>query len=403
MNYFSLDLLRFSLNALRANKIRTFLTALGLVIGNASVILVVTISITSRDYILEQIRGLGSNVVFAYYQVGNRTSGSIVDADYVKIADVEAMRQALGPRIIAATGIMNSGDRIMIQGKEQDISIIGSDEYYSSVRNLVLLAGRFMSADDIAMRRRVACLTERLSKRMYGGHQAALGQIIKLHGLQFTVIGTFKEKTESYGLSEIQTETILTPITVLRYFSPEERIDPMYVQVRDPEDVESAMARIKQVLESRHRPGAKYYVDSLKAILDAAKQISLILTVVLMMVSAIALLISGIGIMNIMLVTVTERTKEIGLRMSLGAPRRAVLLQFLAEAVLISLAGGMAGILVGVGIPWIAALVSGIDIPISGISVAVAFVVSLTVGVIFGLLPASRAAKLNPTEALRYE
>ncbi len=372
-------------------------------IGNASVILVVTISITSRDYILEQIRGLGSNVVFAYYQVGNRTGGSVVDADYVKIADVEAMRQALGPRIIAATGIMNSGDRIMIQGKEQDISIIGSDEFYAPVRNLVLLAGRFMSADDITMRRRVACLTERLAKRMYGGQQAALGQIIKLHGLQFTVVGTFKEKTESYGLSEIQTETILTPITVLRYFTPEERIDPMYVQVRDPEDVESAMVRIKQILESRHRPGAKYYVDSLKAILDAAKQISLILTLVLMMVSAIALLISGIGIMNIMLVTVTERTKEIGLRMSLGAPRRAVLLQFLAEAVIISLAGGMVGILLGVGIPWIAALVSGIDIPISGMSVAVAFGVSLTVGVVFGLLPASRAAKLNPTEALRYE
>ncbi len=403
MNFFSPDILRFSFNALQANKVRTFLTALGLVIGNASVILVVTISMTSRDYILEQIRGLGSNVIFAYYQVGNRSGGSVVDADYVKIADVEAMRQGLGNRIIAATGIMSSGDRIMIQGKEQDISIIGSDEYYSAVRNLVLLSGRFMSADDVAMRRRVACLTQRLANRMYGGQQASLGQIIKLHGLQFTVIGTFKEKTESYGLSEIMTETILTPITVLRYFSPEERIDPMYVQVRDPDDVESAMAQVKQILESRHRPGAKYYVDSLKAILDAAKQISMILTMVLVMVSAIALIISGIGIMNIMLVTVTERTKEIGLRMALGAPRKAVLFQFLAEAVIISVAGGFIGILFGVGIPWVAALVSGIDIPISGLSVAIAFGVSLLVGVVFGLLPASRAAQLNPTEAIRYE
>ena len=259
MQFFSPDILRFSLQALKANKVRTFLTALGLVIGNASVILVVTISMTSRDYILEQIRGLGSNVIFAYYQVGNRT-GASVDADFVKIADVEAMRQGLGNRIIAATGIMSSGDRIMIQGKEQDISIIGSDEYYAAVRNLVLLSGRFMSADDVAMRRRVACLTQRLANRMYGGQQNSLGQIIKLHGLQFTVIGTFREKTESYGLSEIMTETILTPITVLRYFSPEERIDPMYVQVRDPEDVEAAMVKVKQILESRHRSDRKSVV-----------------------------------------------------------------------------------------------------------------------------------------------
>ena len=177
----------------------------------------------------------------------------------------------------------------------------------------------------------------------------------------------------------------------------------MYVQVRDPEDVEAAMVKVKQILESRHRSGAKYYVDSLKAILDAAKQISMILTLVLMMVSAIALIISGIGIMNIMLVTVTERTKEIGLRMALGAPRRAVMIQFLSEAVIISVVGGFIGILLGVGIPWIAALVSGIDIPISGWSVAIAFGVSLLVGVVFGLLPASRAAQLNPTEAIRYE
>ncbi len=403
MNWFNPDLLKFSLHALRANKVRTFLTALGLVIGNASVILVVTISLTSRDYILEQIRGIGSNIIFSYYQVGNRASSSVVEADYVKVADVEAMRTTLGKRIIAATGIMSSGDRILIQGKEQDVSIIGSDEYYAPVRNLVILAGHFMAADDVAMRRRVACLTERLAVRMYGSQRNALGQIIKLHGLQFTVVGTFKEKTESFGLSELATETILIPISVLKYFSTEERIDPMYVQVKDPEDVEPVTGLVRQILESRHRPGAKYYVDSLKAILDAAKQISLILTLVLVMVSAIALIISGIGIMNIMLVTVTERTKEIGLRMALGAPRRAVLIQFLAEAVIISVAGGFVGILFGVGIPFGASLASGIDIPISGISIAVAFAVSLLVGVVFGLLPASRASQMNPTEALRYE
>jgi ABC-type antimicrobial peptide transport system permease subunit len=161
---------------------------------------------------------------------------------------------------------------------------------------------------------------------------------------------------------------------------------------------------VQSILESRHRPGARYRVENLSAILDAASNIALMLTAVLILVAAIALVISGIGIMNIMLVTVTERTREIGLRMAVGASRSDVLRQFLLEAILISVGGGLLGILAGVSLPlavnW---LVEGIHIPISGVSVTAAFVVSLAVGLIFGMLPANRAARLNPTEALRYE
>ena len=152
------EALHFSIQALRANKIRTFLTALGLVIGNASVILVVTISLTSRDYILDQIRGIGSNMIYAQYEAGNNTSAK-VDADFIKLADVEAVREQLGDRIVAATGVMTNYDRMMIQGKEEDVRVIGSDDQYPVVRNLILLSGRFLDSSDVTLRQHVAMLT----------------------------------------------------------------------------------------------------------------------------------------------------------------------------------------------------------------------------------------------------
>src|SRR4029077_18342983 len=146
---------------LRANKVRAFLTALGLVIGNASVILVVTISLTSRDYILDQIQRIGSNLIYAQYETGNNPAMAAADADYIKVADVDAVRDQLGSRIVAATGVMNSFDKIRLDGREEDVAIIGSDHYYSMVRNLDLLAGRFLDASDISQRQRVALLMER--------------------------------------------------------------------------------------------------------------------------------------------------------------------------------------------------------------------------------------------------
>jgi putative ABC transport system permease protein len=206
------------------------------------------------------------------------------------------------------------------------------------------------------------------------------------------------------GLSELSGDNVLVPITVLRTFAPLERIDPLYVQARSAEDVEPLTNLVHSILESRHRQGARYRVDNLAEILETAKSIARILTGVLIAVSAIALIISGIGIMNIMLVTVTERTREIGLRMAVGAARRDVLEQFLVEAVLISVTGGLAGILIGVAIPVsVQFFTDDIHIPISPLSILIAFSVSLLVGLLFGLLPANRAARLNPTEALRYE
>ncbi|MBZ5577445.1 MAG: ABC transporter permease [Acidobacteriia bacterium] len=393
---------RFSVQALRSNPVRSLLTGLGMVIGTASVILVVTISLTSRDYILEQVEGVGSNIIFAYYSSSGPTN-AIADADYVKLADVDAIRQQLSAEIVAATGVMTNFDRMLIDGRERDVKVIGTDQAYQSVRNIVSSSGRFLDTSDVTLRTKVALLTDQLADRLYGSRNAALNQVIKLFGLQFTVIGTFHEKVQTFGQSEVERDTILIPITVLKYFDSVERIDPLYVQVRSAKQVDQVAMRVQELLESRHRPGASYHVDTLTAILNAVRNISLILSAVLFLVSAITLVISGIGIMNIMLVTVTERTREIGLRLAVGAAPREILLQFLTEAVLVSLAGGSIGILVGVAIPSSVQLFADVKIPISPVAIGVAFGVSCLVGIVFGMLPANRAAHLNPTEALRHE
>ena len=398
---FLTEAVRFSAQSLRANPVRSLLTGIGMAIGTASVILVVTISLTSRDYILEQVQGIGSNIIFAYYAAAG--GASVADADYIKMADVGAIRQELTADIVAATGVMSNFDRILIGGKEQDVKVIGTDQDYQAVRNIVISSGRFLDEGDLTQRTKVGLLTDQLATRMFGGRAAALSQIVKLYGLEFTVIGTFHEKVETFGQSEVERDTILIPITVLRYFTPLERIDPLYVQVRSAGEVERVAGRVQEILEARHRSGARYRVDTMTAILNAAKNISLILSLVLILVSTITLVISGIGIMNIMLVTVTERTREIGVRLAVGATPREILLQFLAEAILVSLSGGMIGIAAGVAIPWSVQLFADIRIPISPVAIAVAFGVSCLVGLVFGALPANRAAHLHPTEALRYE
>jgi putative ABC transport system permease protein len=393
---------QFSISALRANPIRSLLTTLAMAIGTASVILVVTISLIGRDYILQEVEGIGSNLIFAYY-TGVTSSSPTSDTDSIKLADVEAIRQELRDDILAATGVMSDVDRVRIHNRQQDVKINSTDAAYPSVRNLVISSGRFFDENDVAQRQKVALLTDHLAEYMFGSRTAALYQVIRLHDLQFTVIGTFREKVETYGQSEVERDTLVIPITVQRYFTPAERIDPLYVRARSPEQVERVAGRVQQILEARHRPGARYKVETLTALVKAARNISLILSLVLFLVAGIALAISGVGIMNIMLVAVTERTHEIGVRLSVGATRRAILAQFLTEAVLVSLAGGIAGTLAGIAIPAAVGLLAGIRVPWAPGAIAVAVGVSCLVGLIFGTVPANRAAHLSPTEALRWE
>jgi putative ABC transport system permease protein len=399
---FIAEALRFSWDALRANRVRSVLTALGMIIGTASVILVVTIAMTGRDYILGQIEGVGSNLIYAFYEAGDNPSrGSL--ADFLTLEDAQAAHNEV-PHIKAAAPIIIQYDRLVIEHGERDVTVIGSNLDYRVIRNLKIAAGRYFDRDDLEQRTKVCLVTEPLARKLYGSLEGSLGQKVKIHALQFTVVGTFKEGVETFGQSEITKETLLIPISVMKYFTSTTKVDQIYFSVYVPSQVGPATQRIKEVLNSRHRPGSVYRVENLAEILKAADRIGLALTAVLILISAITLVISGIGIMNIMLVTVTERTREIGIKMAVGARRHEILLQFLTESTFISVAGGMLGIAVGISIPLLVRVfVEELVIPISVVSIGVAFVVSCLVGIVFGVIPANRAAQLNPTEALRYE
>jgi putative ABC transport system permease protein len=223
--------------------------------------------------------------------------------------------------------------------------------------------------------------------------------------LTFSVVGVFVERAETFGLSDIQDESVIIPFGLMKYYSGANVIRVLDAQAATAADVPSVERQVRQILKSRHPPAAEYNVQTLTVILDAARKISLALTVVLIVIAFIALLISGIGIMNIMLVTVKERTREIGIRKAIGAAHREILYQFLIEAFLISGGGAVLGILIGIAIPVGVQffLPGNLRVPVSGASVVLAFVVSCTTGLFFGYLPASQAAKMQPIESLRYE
>jgi putative ABC transport system permease protein len=389
-----------ALEALRANKMKAALTMLGVVIGSACIVMVSTVAITGRTYILSLIEAVGSNLVTAEV-VRAGLGQKAVQSDELTLADLEAIRNGIvGLREVA--GSYQIGTSVVVNGVERAVTLTGVTAGFQRIRNLLVLRGRFLDSEDMEARAKVCVLSEELAARAFAG-QDPVGKLLRVGELQFTVVGVFKERTSTFGLSEIQTETVIVPLPLLRYYSGNEYIRVLYAQAAAWEDVPGVTRQVAQILRSRHRPEAVYKVENLNAILDAARKISLALTVILLLVGFIALIISGVGIMNIMLVTVTERTREIGLRLAVGAAPRDILLQFLTEAIIVSLTGGVVGILVGVAIPLTVTAVADVRIPISLAAIAVAFGVSCTVGLVFGVLPARRAARLDPTEALRYE
>lgn len=396
------DAVGFAWNALWAHKTRTLLTALSMMIANASVIVVVSVALTGRDFVVAQIEGIGANLIYAYYEAGSAATAA--EADYVTVADMDAVKAELADEITGAAAVMTIWDSVAVNGGPRQVKVLGTNEDYRVVRNIEVPVGRFLDAADMAERSKVCLVSVPLAGKLFGGLQSAVGQALTLQGLRFEIVGVFRESTDTFGQSEYVTDSALIPISVMRYFQRVERVDPLYVSVRDQANIDAVTAQVRQIIESRHRPGSAYKVENLTSILTAARQIALALTVVMLLVAAITLAISGVFIMNIMLISVSERTKEVGVRMALGATRREIRSQFLLEAVAISALGGLAGVLLGTAIPlmldW---LVAEVDVVTSPWSVLAAVVVSGTVGAVFGLLPASRAAELHPVEALRYE
>ena len=246
-------------------------------------------------------------------------------------------------------------------------------------------------------------ITQKLAVTLYGTEDAAIGKEVKLSGLPFTVIGVFRERVDTFGQTEISEDTILIPYTVARYFTNTDEVKQLFFSVSDSNEVPRATREIHEVLQSRHRPESVYRVDNLTQLLNVAAQTANTLTTVLLLISVLTLIVSGVGIMNIMLATVNARTREIGVRKAVGATNAEIRAQFLTEAIIISLSGGIVGIIIGLALPFSVRFLTNYRVPISGWSVIIAVAVSSLVGILFGTAPATRAARFDPIESLRYE
>jgi putative ABC transport system permease protein len=393
------EIVSIAVDSFRTSKVRFVLTALGMVIGTASLIIVVTIALTGKQYALNQIQAIGANMIYAYYE--GATSVNTGGNDYLTLDDMRAVEQQV-PGIRFTSPMLELHDRIVVGGgKERDILVLGVSPQYADVRNLQIIAGRFFDDDDSMARAKVAVVTQQFAQRKFNGQQAAIGQEIKIKDIPFVVIGTFRERVDTFGQSEIAGDTILISDTVARYYTP--IVKQLFFSVADAGDVPQKTELIAQALQARHRPESVYRVENLTQLITVANNIANGLTLMLLAISLVTLVVSGVGIMNIMLANVRTRIREIGIRKAIGATRREIWLQFLTEAVLISLAGGLVGTILGLAIPFSVRFLTEYRIPISGLSAIIAIAVATLVGVIFGTLPAARAAQLDPVDALHYE
>jgi putative ABC transport system permease protein len=350
------------------------------------------------------IQSIGANLIYVYYEGGSNVAVSTgVTSDYLTIDDMHAVQQRV-PGIEAASPMLELHDRIAVGGgKERDTLILAVDPEYVTVRNLEVLAGRFFDSDDSMSRAKVAVITQRLATRLFGSESAAKEREIKILGVPFTIIGVFRERVETFGQSEIADDTVLIPYNTGHALSGNQPVKQIYFSVSDAGDVPSATASIQKIIQSRHRPESVYRVQNLTQLLSVAANTANALTVVLLSISLVVLLVSGIGIMNIMLANVRTRIREIGIRKAIGATNREIKLQFLTEAVLMSLTGGLVGTILGLAVAFSARFLTQFRIPISGLSVFIAIFVASLVGIIFGTVPATRAAQLDPVEALHWE
>ncbi|MGA8220377.1 MAG: ABC transporter permease [Candidatus Acidiferrales bacterium] len=389
-----------AVRALRGNKLRSLLSTLGVGIGSACVVLVVTVSLSANTYITGLIESIGSNLVYAEFIPGEARSPL---GDYMSLGDMEAIRASI-PQVVNTGGSHEIPVSVAAGGTELAVSLVGVTAGFQEIRRLIVVRGRYFDEGDVESHSKVCLITEDLAQRVFGTDDP-IGRTIRAGELIFTVIGVFRERGATFGEKEIQRDTLLVPFAMVKNYSGADFLLVMYAQADRAEDVPLVTRGVAEVLRSRHRSGLLYSVQNLTSLLDAARKISMVLSIVLLLVGFITLTIGGVNIMNIMLVTVKERTHEIGLRRAVGARREDIRSQFLMEAVMISGIGALAGILVGVVVPVIVQplLPGTLTVRFAWLSVLIAFGVSSAVGIVFGYLPADIAAKLEPAEALRHE
>ena len=398
------EILKIAMDSFRASKTRFALTALGMVIGTASVILVVTIGLTGKQYVLQLIQKIGTNSVELEYAGGGSTpSEHVLYNDYLTRLDEKAVDEQV-PGVMYSSPVLEMHDRISFGGGVvKDTLVLGVSPDYKFIRNLVVTDGRFLDETDDSAHIKCAVVTEPFAKERYGSNDAAVGQSFQIQGIPFTIIGVFRLAVNDFGQSEIAEQTVLIPYTVARYFTGTERVNQIYFSMNNMNDVPDAAKEIVRVVSARHRPNSVYKAQTLTALLTTAAEIANALTAVLVLVSAVTLAVGGVGIMNIMLANVRSRIREIGIRKALGATYREIKLQFLAEAIIISLTGGVVGTLVGLMVPASIHFFTDYNLPFSWLSVVIALTSATLVGVVFGTVPATRAAQMDPVDALKYE
>jgi putative ABC transport system permease protein len=398
------EILRLAFDAFTASKLRSALTALGMVIGSASVILVVTIGLTGKQFILSQIQKFGTNEVEVEYSGGGTAASEhVANTDSLTRDDEKAVLAQL-PGVMYSSPVLETHDRISIgSGVTKETLVLGVSPQYQYIHNLLVPMGRFLDDTDDSAHIKCAVVTEAFAKEMYGSSDAAIGRNFQISGIPFTIVGIFRESVDDFGQSEIADQTILIPYSVARYFTGTDNVKQIYFSMSSMDQVPDATKEIERIIRARHRPNSIYKAQNLRELLDTAATIANILTVVLLLVSSVTLAVGGVGIMNIMLANVRARIREIGIRKALGATAREIKLQFLTEAVIISLSGGIVGTILGLALPFSVRLFTPYILPVDWRSAAVALLTAVLVGVVFGTVPATRAAQLDPVESLKYE
>jgi putative ABC transport system permease protein len=387
---------RVALEALRANRLRSVLTMLGVVIGVAAVVALVAIGTGTKLLIERQVEGLGSNLLIVV--PGRLAAGSAPTSSPMTMDDVEAISRVVGDRSRVAVTI-SSGETVRAGAKSGFVSMQGVLETTPTVFVRHLDRGAYLTRTDVSTGRRVAVLGATVARELFADRDP-IGRQITISGVRFRVIGTFEQLGQSLGVD--RDSEVHVPVTAAQRLLGTDRIDGLAIRAPDRDTIDQLGATVTGELEKRH-PDTEFSAVTQEQILGVLGDILGVLTGVLAAIAGISLLVGGVGVSNIMLVSVRERTREIGLRKAVGARPRDIGVQFLLEAVLLTTTGGLLGMALGIGAALIVDRVSPVPAAITWWSLALAFGVSAGVGIIFGVVPAQRAGRLDPVVALRTE
>jgi putative ABC transport system permease protein len=396
-----------ALRALRRNKMRSMLTALGIIIGVASVVAMVAVGNGAQARITSQVSALGQNLltVFAGSKKSGGVNSGLGSASAITLADAEAIQREV-PDVAAVSPEVSVTAQAIANGRNWSTTVVGESPDYLKIRDWKLAAGSMFNQSDIRSAAKIAVIGSKTANELFGPLNP-VGQSVRIKNIPFTIVGLLESKGAGMGGAN-QDDRILIPYTTaMKRLTGDRYLRSVNVEIRSADRMDIAQQQITSLLHQRHRltsdQSDDFNIFNQKEIADTVNSISKIITLLLGSIAGISLVVGGIGIMNIMLVSVTERTREIGIRIAVGAQPGDIRLQFLIEAVTLSLLGGLIGVLCGVGASHLAGIFTDFKAVVSSGSIILAFGVSSVIGIFFGFYPAHKAAALDPIVALRYE